>query len=513
MVNLGSSSSVAFGGSGHYRTLQLGSSGKELPPTLLDSLEADGDSLYLRIETWGSGGGIANGVLREVAEGEYDKVFETILSRLAGRVGTTFLLFNPEMEVPAGAYPWQQYPSRYTEAYGHFARLARRHFPAGQLVWTAAGYPGADEFFPVDHPVDWAAVIMNPPSETGLQTYPRDSLAWRDAYRRVHRLRYLGLPILVFPGPEGGRTDFGPNMAARVQDKLRAAPVGTYTVRRSSERSALPARQITIGLYDPQQRLLDRPEVAAEHLFVDFRNLDNGKFGEQLRAVTGRGHDPIVTFEPLYLPDGSRDENVLNRITEGAYDAYLTQLFDLLDAVDRRIYFRYAHEMEIPIHRYPWQSQDPHDYVRSWRYVMGHPELPDNIVRVWGPTGDRGALEWYPGDAWVDMVSMAIYGLPDKNITDPRKQEPFSTILDRKWRRLRFLDKPLFITEFGVKGPEDYQTRWLLDAATTLRQQPGLVGVNYFNMSDTPQAWGEIKPPDWSITEETFARFVQALDR
>jgi beta-mannanase len=78
---------------------------------------------------------------------------------------------------------------------------------------------------------------------------------------------------------------------------------------------------------------------------------------------------------------------------------------------------------------------------------------------------------------------------------------------------VRFINKPIFITEFGVKGPEEYKAVWLEDAARILNKNPQVVGVNYFNMSDTPGVWGEIKEPDWSITPETLHRFLEVLER
>jgi beta-mannanase len=137
--------------------------------------------------------------------------------------------------------------------------------------------------------------------------------------------------------------------------------------------------------------------------------------------------------------------------------------------------------------------------------------LPPNIIKVWGPAGDRGSVEWYPGDDVVDVISMAIYGLPDKNITDPEKQESFATIFKRKLRRMRFINKPIFITEFGVKGPETYQTQWLLNSAGVIRENTRIIGINYFNMTDTPKAWGDIKPPDWSISKKSFHQFLEVL--
>jgi beta-mannanase len=113
----------------------------------------------------------------------------------------------------------------------------------------------------------------------------------------------------------------------------------------------------------------------------------------------------------------------------------------------------------------------------------------------------------------VDYISFAIYGLPDKNITDPTKQEAFGAIYTRKAWRMRFAPKPIFITEFGVKGPETYQRDWLLKASETINQSPDLIGINYFNSLDSPHAWGNIDAPNWSVSPETFHAFAAAIKR
>jgi len=76
---------------------------------------------------------------------------------------------------------------------------------------------------------------------------------------------------------------------------------------------------------------------------------------------------------------------------------------------------------------------------------------------------------------------------------------------------MRFVAKPIFITEFGVKGPEEYKTNCLENASETIRENHQIVGVNYFNMSDTPKAWGDIEPPDWSISRKSFYHFLEVL--
>jgi len=215
-----------------------------------------------------------------------------------------------------------------------------------------------------------------------------------------------------------------------------------------------------------------------------------------------------VTVEPWKDTSGKADTNVTKSIVAGRYDGEMRTLFRIFSQTKQTVYLRWMHEMEIPIHRYAWQSKDPVDYINAYRYFMqfeGGP--PKNVKKVWGPAGDRGSIDFWPGDDVVDFISIAIYGLPDKNITDPNKQEAFSTIFNRKFYRMRFADKPIFITEFGVKGSEAYQDNWLKNAAETIKNNRHVFGICYFNLYDDDKAWGSIKPPDWSITPQSMKKF------
>jgi beta-mannanase len=267
-----------------------------------------------------------------------------------------------------------------------------------------------------------------------------------------------------------------------------------------------------LGVFDPNRRLVDQPAVQVEHLFAKWHTLRNGEFKREFQAVISRHHDVIVTMEPWDGPDQPMDKDVLANTLRGRYDTQLKALYALISNVGQTVYLRWAHEMEIPITRYPWQSQNPLTYIKAYRYVAQfNQERAPNIRMVWGPAGDRGSLDFWPGDDVVDYISIAIYGLPDKNITDHKQQETFRDIFLRKTRRMAFVHKPIFITEFGVKGPDDFQQQWLKGAAQTLREHPEVAGANYFNLQDSPKAWGEIEAPDWSITPAAFSQFAALL--
>ncbi len=219
----------------------------------------------------------------------------------------------------------------------------------------------------------------------------------------------------------------------------------------------------------------------------------------------------IITIEPWRGKRWPTSRTVLDDMIKGMYDPIIKTTYRIIAKAQHTVFLRFAHEMEIPIMRYPWQSQDPVTYIKAYRYFMKFGAGIKNIRRVWGPAGDRGSLEWWPGDDVVDYISIAIYGLPDKNITDPLQQESFSTIFKRKSYRMRLVNKPLFITEFGVKGPDSFQNNWLKEAANTVSESPDITGVCYFNLADNPKAWGKIPAPNWGISKTTFENFAEAL--
>lgn len=480
---------------------------------------SDSIPLLITVETWGRNmfSTRVNNPLEEVVNGKFDFLIERLCTQLIGSRPNIYFRFDPEVEVPISRFPWQQYTSAYGDAYRHFATLCKTYAPQVKLVWGPAGYPGAMEFYPGDDFVDAASVTIKSDSEMPLKVYPTDYPIAYDLFRRLHRLRFMSKPIFVLGSKNCASDSVNNQLIDSINQLVNEERHVVYSPENFNRKQLIVGsnqqRKIEIGLYDPQSLLNNETPVTVEHLFADFGNLADRTFQNDFNNVVERGHDIIVTFEPFRNPNGETDSKVLQHVTEGKYDQEIKQLYSIITSTNRRVYLRYAHEMEIPITRYPWQSQNPIDYIKSFRYFMtfGNP-LPSTIKRVWGPAGDRGSLEWWPGKDVVDFISIAIYGLPDKNITDPEKQESFSTIFNRKFGRMRFVDKPIFITEFGVKGPEHYQTKWLEAAAKVIRQNPQVIGVNYFNMSDTPKAWGEIKPPDWSITKESFYSFLKALN-
>lgn len=476
-----------------------------------------GNDVFLTIETWSKDGFFSraeDNVIAELLAGDFDKKIKELGKLLADKHQQVFIRWNPAMEVPEYRYPWQfQSPILYIEAFNKFAFQLKKLAPNVKIVWGPSGYPGDTEYWPSDKFVDFVSISIA--EEKTTDSVIIHKTATQLLKEKLHRMRFINKPVLILGVNEKKQSWFQKEWIQEATANQRTFRNTIYssqnfvsTIVNKSERT-----KMILGVYDPLEKLINSPFVQVEHIFTDWGEIQKGEFARKFKAIIQRKHDVILTVEPWKDTTKVVDKEVLQNVLKGRYDREISKLYDIITKTNQTVYLRWAHEMEIPIHRYTWQSQDPVVYINAYRYFMlFNKNQATNIRRVWGPAGDRGSIDWWPGNDVVDFISIAIYGLPDKNITDYNKQELFSDIFSRKFYRMRFAEKPIFITEFGVKGPKEYQNKWMKNAAETLKNNKNVFGVSYFNQHDTPDAWGKIKAPDWSISETTFQQFCKDLE-
>lgn len=478
-------------------------------------------AVLVTIETWlknYAGGGDTGNPLEATVNGKFDHNIAALGSLIAKSKHTVYVRWNPDMEVPVSQYPWQyRSPGQYIAAFNYVASRLKKIAPLVKIVWGPSGFPGDTEFWPGLQTVDMVSITLGSSSEMSSDAYPYISKLPQMLALKLHRMRFIKKPVMII-GAEASRTTAFDSNWLKQQYALRQQYVNTaYSAQNYVKDTVNKPRRdkLSVGVFDPNSRLLHDPNVTVEHIFTDWGEIERGEFITKFNAIIARRHAAVVTMEPWRDTSKVADVNVLQSTINGRYDALIKKLYSVISNCGQTVYLRFAHEMEIPIHRYAWQSQNPLTYINAYRYFMlfDNKAHAKNIKRVWGPAGDRGSADWWPGSDVVDFISIAIYGLPDKNITDPNKQEPFSTIFNRKFYRMRFFDRPLFITEFGVKGPENYQRNWLKGAAATLNLNPAVFGICYFNLYDNPKAWGHIKAPDWSISPQNMAFFCKEVNK
>lgn len=472
--------------------------------------------VLITVETWLKGTDYTSNVLKEVTKGRFDKQIRELALLVSKSHHQVFVRWNPDMEVPTDTYPWQfKSPEDYINAFHYFSKKLKAYVPKAQIIWGPSGYPGDTEYWPGNKAVDYASITLGSPSELSAHFYPQDTTVAEMLRHKLHRLRFIDKPVLIMSG-NAAKSHLPDSLLNRQKSYYSQYRNIIYSKNNYVDSARIkPVRTtLKIGVFDPNKKLINQPGITVEHLFTDWGEVERGDFEKKFSGVINRHHEVIVTMEPWKDTSKTPDKAMLQSIMKGRYDPVIKKLFTIISSTQTTVYLRWMHEMEIPIHRYAWQSQDPVTYINAYRYFMQFGGGPGkNVKKVWGPAGDRGSVDFWPGDDVVDFISIAIYGLPDKNITDPEKQEAFSTIFNRKFFRMRFLSKPLFITEFGVKGPEDFQNKWLAKAAQTINANPHVFGACYFNLYDNPKAWGNIKAPDWSITPRSMAAFTNLLKK
>ena len=501
--------------------LRLTDNGSDDIASLLGEAWTSNGPVMLTVETWpgASAMGKKVNILELVDSGLLDEKIRNLASFLHTKKAPVLLRLNPDMEVYVGVYPWQmQSPDLYSKAFNHFAELLKKVAPAVKMVWSPAGYPGAEEYWPGAKWVDMAAVTLKSKSELQTNNYPEAKTQQELIYRKLHRMRFFDKPVFVIGSEKLGKNDFKKGEFDAAVNYIRQHKDIEYIDINAADKTISPQllrndSSFITGVFDPMRNVVDSISVTAEHLFVNIPTLKGGLFKRRFDSVLLRNRDVIVTLEPWKDKQLYKDPDLVENILKGKYDSLIDQMYSIISTTNKTIYLRWLHEMEIPITRYPWQSQDPIGYIKAYRYFVNHVrnKKPQHVYFVWGPAGDRGSMEFWPGSDVVDYTSIAIYGLPDKNITDHNKQESFNTIFKRKYRRIALSHKPLLITEFGVKGPSSFKAKWLTDAAAVIGLNKEINGISYFNDADSPKAWGDIEAPDWSVSPTLYNTFLKQL--
>ena len=328
----------------------------------------DSIPIMFTIETWG--GKLITSYLynpiEDLLNGKFDRIIQQLCTQFIGIRPNVYFRLNPEMEVPSNHYPWQRHGGE-IKAFNYFATLCKTFAPQIKQVWGPAGYPGSMECYPGDDLVDAASVTLKSDSEMLLDVYPKNYPVKYDLMRRLHRLRFINKPIFVIGSKQSANDSIDSQLVFSLSKQINQ-DTGVVYSRENFQRSSLKfsvdsSKKIEIGLYDPQSLLNKEKPITVEHLFVDFGSLSDGTFQNNFKKVVERGHNIIVTFEPFRNPNGELDLQVLQNITNGKYDQEINKLYSIIRSTSNRVYLRYAHEMEIPITRYPWQSQNPVSYI------------------------------------------------------------------------------------------------------------------------------------------------------
>jgi endoglucanase len=286
-----------------------------------------------------------------------------------------------------------------------------------------------------------------------------------------------------------------------------AAICATAGLHAASVATAAPPGSLPFGAYDPEGFYADDGELTIEHVFLPWEDVDLATLIQADAYAQARNRALMITVEPWTWTRNERNtrEFLWNGIRQGYYDANMRGVCAVAATLDSPVSVRWGHEMEYDEGQFIWAGWPPEDFISAYRSMIDicRAEAP-NLNFVWSPLGLENAAEYYPGDDYVDIVGMSIFGYEPWEIATQGGAKSFEDYLVERYNRLSVFGKPVLVAEVGYSGRAPYVELWENQVRQTRPEMPLLVGSVYFNQQEVygwPDGFGL---PDWRINQRVL---------
>lgn len=275
---------------------------------------------------------------------------------------------------------------------------------------------------------------------------------------------------------------------------------GLCIVPLSSE--AIPPGTMPYGAFDPGGDYVSETQNVIEHLFLPWEDVSLASLTEADHYAFERNRALLITIEPWTwtIDERNTPEFLRKGILSGYYDGNMRSVCRIIGAMQSPVSVRWAHEMERVDGQFIWAGWRPEDYIAAYHRMIDicRTEAP-KINVVWSPAGDDGMDVYYPGDDYVDLVGISIFGNEGwerKILGAPRT---YDEILDQTYARAAVHGKPVIVAELGYTGSQAYVDSWESRVRQPQPDKPLLSGVVYFDQQEVypwPNGFGL---PDWRL--------------
>lgn len=261
-----------------------------------------------------------------------------------------------------------------------------------------------------------------------------------------------------------------------------------------------PPGPLPFGVYDPDGVFADDPEVTIEHLFLPWEDVFLPSLIEADTYALERGRSILATIEPWTWNRSERNtpEILQQGIASGEYDRYMSSICAVLNIFESPVTVRWAQEMEDESGQFIWANWEPETYIAAYRRMCDIcREQAPRVTYMWSPLGYEDLETYYPGDDYVDIVGLSVFGLQPWEKEILGEEQSFQKILAPRYARAEVFGKPVVVAELGFSGSQDYVDRWNADVRQLYPEFPNLVAVVYFNQKEVypwPDGYGL---PNW----------------
>ena len=266
-----------------------------------------------------------------------------------------------------------------------------------------------------------------------------------------------------------------------------------------------PPGDIPFGVYDPDGNFENDPGVQIEHLFLPWEDVFLPSLIDADTYALERNRALLVTIEPWTWTRSERNTPaiLISQLESGRYDRFMRGICAVLGTMESPVTVRWAQEMDDHTGQFIWAGWEPDTYIGAYRRMVDICRIEAPAVNyMWSPLGYENMAEYYPGDDYVDLVGLSVFGLQDWEEETLGRAQTFPDILAPRYARAEQFGKPIVVAELGYVGDADYVAQWNNTIRQVSDQFPNLVGVSYFNQHEVypwPDGYGL---PDWRVDQQ-----------
>jgi len=259
---------------------------------------------------------------------------------------------------------------------------------------------------------------------------------------------------------------------------------------------------VPLGVYDPHGDFKDYPSVKIEHVFMPWQDVELSALYTADTYAQARGRTLLITIEPWSWSEDSRQtpDQLRDAVLGGHYDETIKSIAKVISELKSPVTIRWGQEMEDTGGRFAWSGWKPSDYIAAYRrfYDLSHP-IAIKAKYMWSPRGDSNLTDYYPGDAYADVIGLSVFGFQKYDKGKFGRDRTFGEILKSGYDLVVGFGKPVVVAELGYDGDESYVANWA-DSVTKLDANfSQLAGVVYFDDKEGhpwPENYGL---PDWRV--------------
>jgi beta-mannanase len=279
-----------------------------------------------------------------------------------------------------------------------------------------------------------------------------------------------------------------------IEDPEKGQPV--------EKRPALTGDALQFGIYDPHGDFESERLISVEHIYLPWKDAELWTLTLADNYAFERGRSLLITIEPWSWSNNleTDSQRLFQDIESGRYDENISSVCSTIATLKSSISIRWAQEMESGDGPYLWAMWTPDQYISAYRhFVSGCRKHLPRATYVWSPRGDSSLKKFYPGNEYVDVIGLSVFGYQRYDEVVFGRDRTFEQVLEPRYQLVEGFGKPVIVAELGYDGDKDYLARWAKDIVTKNAKFPKLTTVVYYNDNEV-FAWPyKLGYPNWRI--------------